>query len=454
MSYDMVIKGGRIITAAAEIVADIGIQGERIAAVGLDLSGEKQIDARGLLVTPGAVDVHVHMEMPIGPFTTSDDFFSGTRAAAFGGTTTIVDFVETAPQQTMLQALQQRRAKADAGVTIDYGLHMTIGPTDMDKLDQLPAVYEAGCVSFKLYMAYALRLQDDELFRAFEAIQQVNGWPVVHAENWDIIQLFMKRNLALGNTAPCWHPRSRPCMMEGEATGRAIDIATLAASRLHIFHISCAESAQRVAAARARGIPVTAETCPQYLLNTLDVYDRPGVEGALGVCSPPIRDQQTQEALWRALARGDLQMVSTDHCPFTREEKESALADYTRIPGGVPSVEVRFPALYSEGVRRERITLQQWVDLCCTTPAQMAGFARKGQIAVGYDADIVLFDPEKRVTITSETLHENVDWTPYEGRTIIGWPVVTLSRGEIIVQDGEFKGRAGRGRYADRRYES
>lgn len=454
MNYDIVIKGGRIVTAADDLVADVGIRGEQIAAVGSDLSGERMLDARGKLVTPGAVDIHVHLDMPIGPFTTSDDFFSGTRAAAFGGTTCIVDFVETAPQQTMLEALQQRRQIADAGVTIDYGLHMTIGPGDIERLDQLPAVYEAGCVSFKLYMAYALRLTDDQLFCAFEAIRRVDGLPVVHAENWDIIQELMRRNLGLGNTDPCWHPRSRPAIMEGEATGRAIDIATLAGSRLHVFHISCDEAAQRIAAARLRGLPVTGETCPQYLLNTQDVYDRPGVDGALGVCSPPIRDAASQEALWRALGRGDLQIVSTDHCPFTKAEKESALADYTRIPGGVPSIEVRFPALYSEGVRCGRITLNQWVDLCCTTPARLAGFWRKGHIAPGYDADLVIFDPEKRVTIERGMLHENVDWSPYEGRTITGWPTATFSRGEIIVQDGQFKARAGRGRFTERRYDS
>lgn len=454
MTYDLVIKGGRIITAGSDYVADVAIDGEKIAAIGADLSGDKTIDATGMLVTPGAIDVHVHMEMPIGAFTSSDDFFTGTRAAAFGGTTCIVDFVETAPEQTMLEALAARRAKAGARATIDYGLHMTIGPHDMDKLDQLPAVFEAGCVSFKLYMAYGLRLRDDQLFCAFEAIRDVNGWPVVHAENWDIIQELMRRNLGLGNTDPCWHPRSRPALMEGEATGRAIDIATLAGTRVHIFHVSCDEAVQRVAAARRRGLPVTAETCPQYLLNTQDVYDRPGIDGALGVCAPPIRDHQTQQALWRALQRGDLQIVTTDHCPFSRAEKETGLADYSRIPGGVPSVEIRFPALYSEGVRYGRLTLNQWVDLCCTTPARLAGFQHKGQLAVGYDADVVVFDPAKDVTIAPGVLHENVDWSLYEGRTLVGWPAVTISRGEILVQNGEFRGRAGRGRYAPRTYSS
>jgi dihydropyrimidinase len=453
MSYDLVIKNGRIINAASTTDADVGIRGETIAVIGKNLSGEREIDARGKLVIPGAVDVHVHMDMPIGPYKTSDDFYSGTRAAAFGGTTCIVDFVETAPGQTMPQALAQRRALADDGVTIDYGLHMTIGPAEIDRLDQLAEVYDAGCVSFKLYMAYGLRLTDDQLFRAFEAVGRLNGWPVVHAENWDIIQELMRRNIAAGNLTPRWHPRSRPAIAEGEATGRAIDIATLAGTRLHIFHVSCEEAAIRIAGARARGITVTGETCPQYLLMTWDVYDRPGVEGAYGVCAPPIRDARAREALWRALGNGDLQVVSTDHCPFTRADKERGLANFSTIPGGVASVEVRLSAVYSEGVRRQRLTPNQWVDVCCTTPARLAGFRRKGRIDVGYDADIVIFDPTRQVTIGDGVLHENVDWSLYDGQTFSGWPAVTISRGDVIVEDGRFNAASGRGRYAERAYD-
>jgi dihydropyrimidinase len=454
MHYDLVIKGGRVVTADSDTIADVAVKGEQIAAIGADLAAERTIDARGKLVTPGAVDVHVHLEMPIGAFTTSDSFFTGTRAAAYGGTTSVIDFVEAKPQQRLPEVLAERRALADAGAVVDYGLHMTIGPDDMDKLAQLQEVYDAGCVSFKLYMAYGLRLRDDQLFRALRAIHKVNGWPVIHAENWDVIQALIRSNLELGHIEPCWHPRSRPALMEGEATGRAIDIATLAQTRIHIFHVSCDDAVQRIAAARRRGLPVTAETCPQYLLNTQDAYDRPGVEGALPVCSPPIRDAQSQDALWLALSRGDLQVVSTDHCPFTRAEKESGLQAFNRIPGGVPSIEIRFPALYSEGVRKGRISLRQWVDACCTSPARLAGLQRKGEIAVGYDADLVIFDTEKVVQVSDSVLHENVDWTLYEDKAITGWPSVTLSRGEVIVEDGAFRGEAGRGRYAPRGYDS
>jgi dihydropyrimidinase len=450
MSYDLVIKDGTVVTAAATFAADIGINGERIAAIGQDLHGERQLSAVGKLVTPGAVDIHVHMQMPIGNFVSSDDFYSGTVAAAHGGTTAIVDFVERAPGESMVEAIAARRALADPRVVIDYGLHMTVGPAEIALLDQVPAVVEAGCLSFKLYMAYALCLSDGQLFQALEAIRDAGGRPVVHAENWDLICALVARNLAAGRTTPHWHPRSRPALMEGEAAGRVIDLAELVGIPLHIFHVTSPAAVARIRAARERGLRVSGETCPQYLLLTQDVYDRPGIEGALPVCSPPIRDQVAQDALWQALARGDLQVVTTDHCPFTREEKATGLADYSRIPGGVPSVEMRFPALYTYGVTSGRISLNQWVDSCCTAPARLAGFTGKGEIQVGYDADLVIFDPDRPLTLSMDSLHEKVDWTPYEGLQLQGWPEATLSRGQVVVQDGQLLAAPGRGRYASR----
>ena len=454
MTYDLVIKNGRIVTAAADYTADVAIQGEQIAAIAGRLEGEREIDAGGKLVTPGAIDVHVHMQMPIGDLVSADDFFTGTRAAAFGGTTTIIDFVEPEPDQPMVEALAARRREADPKVVVDYGLHMTLSPNELDKLDEMPAVYDAGCGSFKLYMAYGFCLDDAQMMRALEAVRDVGGWAVIHAENWDVIQALVARNLAQGRTEPAWHPRSRPAIMEGEAAGRVIDIAALVGTPIHIFHITCDEVVQRVVAARAKGLPVTGETCPQYLLLTQDVYDRPGVEGALPVCAPPIRQRDAQEALWRALGDGGLQVVSTDHCPFWKEDKAAGLGDFSQIPGGVPSVEIRFPAVYSAGVRSGRMTLNQWVDACCTTPARLAGLHSKGQILPGYDADLVIFDPEREVTISPDFLHENVDWTPYEGMTVTGWPVTTISRGDVIVEDGEFLGQRGRGRFYRRRYDA
>jgi dihydropyrimidinase len=354
----------------------------------------------------------------------------------------------------MLEALAARRALADPKVVIDYGLHMTIGPDEIAHLDEVPGVYEAGCGSFKLYMAYGLRLSDDQLLQALTAIRDVNGLPVVHAENWDVICALVNENLANGRTTPHYHPRSRPALMEGEATGRVIDIATLVGTRLHIFHVTCHETVQRIAAARAKGLPITGETCPQYLLMTQDVYDRSGVVGALPVCAPPIRYQDSQDALWRALGNGDLQIVTTDHCPFTRAEKETGirLNDFSQIPGGVPSIESRCAAVYSHGVSRGLLTENQWVDTCCTTPAQLAGFDRKGNIIVGYDADLVIFDPAREVTLSTDFLHENVDWTLYEGMKMQGWPQTTISRGQVIVDNGEFVGERGHGRFINRRF--
>jgi dihydropyrimidinase len=452
MTYDLVIKNGEVVTASATTHADVAVQGEHIAAIGHDLHGRREIDAAGMLVTPGAVDIHVHMQMPLaGGVVSSDDFFTGTRAAALGGTTAIVDFVEPQADEPLLDALAARRAEADPRVVIDYGLHMTIGPNEISKLEQLPAVVEAGCGSVKLYMAYGMRLHDGELLLALEAAQAAGARAVVHAENWDVISTLVERNLAAGNVAPAWHPRSRPAFFEGEAARRLIDIATYVAAPVHVFHVSCAPVVEAIAAARGRGLPVTGETCPQYLFLTQEAYDAPGVEGMLPVCSPPLRPAEDQAALWHALAEGHLQLVTTDHCPFTRADKARGIGDFSKIPGGVPSIEMRFASLYSGGVRSGRFSANRWVEICCTAPARLAGFARKGEIAPGYDADLVIFDPERRVTLSTETLHEQVDWTPYAGLELHGWPVFTLSRGEVIVEKGEFIGEVGRGRFVRRR---
>lgn len=454
MEYDLVIKNGTVVTSTAKYPADVGVNGERIVAIGEDLRGDRSIDATGMLVTPGAVDIHVHMQMPIGSFVSSDDFFTGTRAAAFGGTTAIIDFVERQPEETMVEAIEARRTLADPRVVIDYGFHMTIGPAELDILDQVRGAYAHGCLSFKLYMAYGFCLSDGQMMQALEAVRDVDGLPVVHAENWDVICTLIARNLSAGNTSPIWHPRSRPPEMEGEATGRVIDIASMVGSRLHIFHVTSRNAINRIAMARKKGRPVTGETCPQYLFLTDEIFERPGIEGALPICSPPIRDRLSQGALWQALSDGDLQVVSTDHCPFMREEKATGLNDYSLIPGGVPSVEMRFPALYTYGVRTDWISLEQWVNVCCTNPANLVGLEGKGDIAIGKDADLVIFDPEKEITLSTETLHEQVDWTPYDGLSLQGWPAITISRGEIIVQGDKFLGEPGRGKYARRKFAS
>ena len=451
MTFDLVIKNGLIVTAVNTFQADIGINDETIAALGQNLAGNREIDAAGLLVTPGAVDIHVHLQMPIGQFTSTDDFYAGTVAAAFGGTTCIIDFVETQPQEAMTAALAARRTLADPQVVVDYGLHMTITPADLPKLEQVPEAFAAGCTTYKLYMAYGHRLHDGELLQALTAVKHTNGLPVIHAENWDIIQALSAENIASGRSAPRWHPRSRPSEFEGEATARVIKIAERVGVPAHIFHVSCDTAVQAIAAARQRGLPITGETCPQYLFLTQAVYDAPGVDGALPVCSPPIRSQHQQEALWHALQHNNLQIISTDHCPFTKAEKATGLRDFRSIPGGVPSIEMRFSAIYSQGVRSGLLTPNQWVRLCCSEPARLVGLEKKGHIAPGYDADIVLFDPEAEVHISSETLHETAGWTPYEGLRLHGRPRTTIIRGQRVVENGQLQVKAGYGRYQHRR---
>jgi dihydropyrimidinase len=449
--YDLVIKNGTVVTAEATFQADVAIDGEKIAALGHNLTGDRTIDATEKLVIPGGIDVHVHMQMPLGDGVVSaDDFFTGTRAAAFGGTTTIIDFVEAQPDQPLLAGLAERQDKANGKVVIDYGLHMTIAPPDLDKLDELPAVYEAGCASFKLYMAYGFRLDDGQLLRALQGVAQTGGLPIVHAENWDVICTLIEQNLAAGRTEPRWHPRSRPELMEGEAAGRVINLATLVDTPLYIFHVSCGAVVERIAAAQQQGLPVYGETCPQYLELSWDLYDRPGVLGAQPVCSPPLRSRAEQANLWAALSNNQLQVVSTDHCPFSSQDKARGLHNFSHVPGGVPSIEARLSLVHSNGVKQGKFSLNRWVDVCATTPARLFGLTQKGVIAPGYDADLVVFDPDRKVTLSTGFLHENVDWTPYDGHKIQGWPSITISRGEVIAENGHFLGKAGRGRFIKR----
>lgn len=452
MEYDLVIRGGTVATAVATFPADVAINGAQIAAVGLGLRGRRELDASGKLVIPGGIDPHVHLQYQLPHFRSADDFFSGTRAAALGGTTTVIDFVEPKPQQRMVDALAARRAEAEGQVVIDYGLHMTISPHEMGKLDQVPEAYAAGCASFKLYMAYGMRLTDDQLLRALQAIKQVNGLPVVHAENWDVITALVAQNLAAGRSEPCWHPHSRPALLEAEAASRLIDIATYVGTRVHIFHISCAAVVERLAAAQRRGLPVTGETCPHYLMLNEGVFLRPLPQAARYVCAPPLRTHDDQLHLWAALGQGIIHIVTTDHCPFTQAEKAQNLHDYSQIPGGLPGIEARLALLYSYGVRDGYFSLNRWVEMCSTGVAQLFGLRQKGHIAPGYDADLVIFDPDKEVFLSTETLHEQVDWTPYEGVPVRGWPAVTLSRGEVIAQDGEFVAQPGRGRFLPRAF--
>jgi dihydropyrimidinase len=442
---DLVIASGTVVTAAGAYRADIGIRGERVAAVGHGLAGLRTMDADGCYVIPGGVDVHVHLQMAVGGFVSSDTFASGSVAAACGGTTTLVDFVEPAVGQSMLQALALRRGEADPQVAVDYGLHMTLPVWQVDHaLDELEQVMEQGVYSFKMYQAYgALCLDDARLYAALRAIRRGGGFPILHSENGPLIDVLRAEAQDQGHVAPVWHARTRPAALEAESIARALEIARLAGSPLYIVHVSCGPALEVLACAQREGRPVFGETCPQYLWLTEDHLGGP--HGGRFVCSPPLRSAADQQALWIGLSRGVLGVVSTDHCPFTADEKDSPPA-FTRIPGGLPSVEARLSLVF-QAVRRGTLALSRWVDCCCSTPARLFGLAGKGELAPGYDADLVVFDPQKEMTISRGALHERVDWSPYDGMTLTGWPRAVYSRGELVAESGRFVSRTGRGRF-------
>jgi dihydropyrimidinase len=389
--------------------------------------------------------------MPAGEHVSADDFSSGTVAAALGGTTTVIDFVEPEPGEPLTEALEKRKAEADGRVALDYGLHMTIStwhaqhPTS---LDDLPAVIAAGVSSFKIYLAYeGLRLDDVELYRAMRAIAGVGGLPIIHCENGPLCEALRAQALARGDTSPINHALTRPPRQEAEAVSRAIDIAALAGTPVYIVHISCEQVMRRVYVARAHGEEVYGETCPQYLLLQRESLDLPG--GELLICSPPLRTEGDNDALWGGLAYGDLDVLATDHCPFLAADKRGH-ADFSTIPGGLPSIEARLSLAYHFG-QQHGMTEERWVRVCSTNPARIFGLNRKGHIAPGFDADLVIFDPNRWVTLEAgKTLHERVDWSPYEGAHIQGWSRHVLSRGRTIVRDGEFVGEPGWGQFVPR----
>jgi dihydropyrimidinase len=450
------IRNGRIITAQDDYHADVLIEQESIAAIGRNLTvdAEAVFDASGLLVLPGGVDVHTHLDMPFGGTISSDDFETGTRAAAFGGTTTLIDFAMQTKGQSMRTALDTWFAKADGRAAIDYSFHMVVTDLPDAKIEEMNSLIRDGVTSFKLFMAYpgVLMVDDATIFKAMRAASRSGGLICMHAENGSVIDLIVREALAEGKTGPKYHALTRPTAAEAEAVGRAAALAEMADSPVYIVHLSSAAALEKVREARERGIPVYAETCPQYLFLSIEDYDRPGFEGAKYVFTPPLREKWNQDELWKGLANDHLQVISTDHCPFCfKEQKELGKNDFSKIPNGGPGIENRLSLVYNGGVKTGKITINRFVELVSTAPAKMFGlYPKKGTIAVGSDADLVLFDPKAETTISASTHHMRIDYSLYEGWRVTGSARKVFSRGKLIVDGDNFLGRAGSGSFIRR----
>jgi dihydropyrimidinase len=453
------VKNGTIVTAGDRYDADIYIDKGRITLIGqgLNIPADTVVDASGKLVMPGGIDVHTHLDMPFGGTTSADDFESGTVAAAHGGTTTVVDFAIQNFGEGLFPAFEGWMKRAEGKAVIDYAFHMIVRELtdqvsgDMDRLTK-----HEGVTSFKLFMAYpgVFQVDDATIFRALLKTRENGGLVCMHAENGGVIDTLVKEALRKGQTAPKYHALTRPTRAEGEATGRAIALAEMADVPIYIVHLSCSDALEKIKQARDMGLPAYAETCPQYLFLSYEDYERPGFEGAGYVMSPPLREKWNQVALWKGLAKNDLQVVSTDHCPFCMNEppqKQLGKDDFSKIPNGAPGIETRLMLLWDGGVRTGRIDAHKFVEITSTNPARMFGlWPRKGTVAVGSDGDLVIWDPDKEVTLSARTLHMRVDYNPYEGRVIKGAPAVVLSRGDVIVDHGQFKGGKGRGQFVKR----
>src|SRR3954465_3799378 len=451
----VLIKGGRVITAADDYVADVFIEGERISLVGesLDVTADRTIDAHGKYLLPGCIDPHTHLDMPFGGTTTIDDVESGQTSAAFGGTTCHVDFIIQPQGRTFAEAIDEWKAKADGKQVIDMGYHMAV--TDLEEggtLEELASLPDQGITSYKLFMAYkgALMVDDETLFRTMQVAAETGALVMVHAENGDAIDVLVKEALAAGHTEPKYHALTRPPETEGEATNRAIQLARVAGSPLYVVHVSCAESVEPLAIAREKGWNVHGETCTQYFFIDTTFLDQPNFEGAKYVCPPPPRDKANQGILWNAVRTDVLSAISTDHCGYLfKGQKDAGKNDFSQIPNGGPGLENRLHMIHEFGVRTGRISLNRMVELLATNPAKLFGlYPRKGTIAVGSDADIVVFDPTKRLTISASTHHSASDYNLYEGTEVTGSPEVVLLRGNVLVENGELVATPGTGRFS------
>jgi dihydropyrimidinase len=451
------IQNGTVVTAERTYEADILIDGEKIKDVGSGLPAQnvdRKIDARGMYVMPGGIDVHTHLDMPFGGTTSSDDFETGTRAAAFGGTTTLVDFAIQPKGTRMRDALDTWWKKADGKACIDYGLHMIVTDLGEAGLEDMDDMVSEGVASFKLFMAYpgVLMVDDATIFKAMSQTAANGALICMHAENGGVIDVIVQRALAEGKTAPIYHALTRPVTAEAEAVHRAVAMAEMAGAPVYIVHLSSEAALNQVREARDRGLPIFAETCPQYLLLSIEELARPDFEGAKYVFTPPLREKENLPKLWEGLAHDHLQVVSTDHCPFCFEDQKVLGRDnFTKIPNGGPGVENRLQLLFHHGVSQGKISLNRFVEIVSTTPARLFGlYPRKGTIAPGSDADIVIWDPAAEHTISAKTHHMRVDYSMFEGWKVKGNARTVLSRGEVVVDGGQYHGRSGRGRFLKR----
>jgi dihydropyrimidinase len=455
---DMVLVGGTVVTAEASFRADVAVEDEKIAAVGLDLptNGAEVVDVSGALLMPGFIDGHTHLDMPFGGTVTSDDWDTGTAAAIAGGTTTIVDFSLQDIDGTLAEAVETWQGKAEKS-RIDYGLHVAITNLTEAVKAEIPSLPSLGVSTIKIFMAYKgtpLYTADEDLFEAMQIAREAGVLVLVHAENGDVIAKLQAQALARGDVEPRWHGLTRPERVEAEATNRAIRLAELADTPLLVVHVSCAAALEEIRRAHARGSTIYGETCPQYFAFSDADLAREGFEGAKYVCSPPLRDPSNREALWRGLQAGDLHIFGSDHCSFNyREQKELGRDDFTLIPNGLPGLEERSSTLWTEGVRGGHISEQLFVAVMSTNQARVHGLAgRKGAIAPGADADIVVWDPDATINVTQANRHSNVDYTPYEGMTLFGAPSEVYIRGALAYRDGEVVAAAGSGRFLERAF--
>jgi dihydropyrimidinase len=460
MSTRTLIRGGLVITAADETHADVLIEDGRIAAIAAHGSAaaeswtaDRTLDATDKYVIPGGVDAHTHMELPFGGTFASDSFETGTRAAAWGGTTTIVDFAVQSQGQSLRAGLDAWYAKADGQCAIDYAFHMILSDVNESSLKEMDLLVEEGITSFKLFMAYpgVFYSDDGQILRAMQRSAANGGLIMMHAENGIAIDVLVEQALARGETDPRYHGEVRKALLEAEATHRAIQLARVAGAPLYVVHVSAEEAVAELASARDKGLPVFGETCPQYLFLSTDNLAEPDFEGAKYVCSTPLRPKEHQAALWRGLRTNDLQVVSTDHCPFCfTGQKELGRGDFSKIPNGLPGVENRMDLLH-QAVVDGHITRRRWIEIACASPARMFGlYGKKGTIAPGADADVVIYDPHAEQVISAETHHMNVDYSAYEGKHVTGRVETVLSRGELVIHDRQFTGRAGHGAYVPR----